>query len=78
MLKHTDWTMADYIADDIRFDGEVWMERKGVVGIALLYDYTADALNRVMKILRDCADAAEWCGNANITFNDTTFKYRNI
>lgn len=78
MLKHTDWTMADYIANDIRFDGEVWMGRKGGVGIALYSDYTTDALDTIMKVLRECADAAKWFGNATIAFNDKTFKYRHI
>ena len=78
MLKHTDWDIADYIADDIRFDGEVWMGRNGNVGINLFYEYSWDAHKNIMKVLLECADAAGWFGNATISFNDTTLRYRHI
>lgn len=76
MLKHTDWTIDDYIGNHLPFTGEVWVNRKGGVHIVVYFDYTTDALTTIFEVLRECAVTANWTGNATIAFNDKTFKYR--
>ena len=76
MLKHTDWTIDDYIGNHLPFTCEVWTthkDHKECVHIVLYSDYTTDVLDTTMKVLRECADTAEWSGNATIAFNDKTF-----